>query len=166
MDKKSIIKFLKTNGKVGSTSTERYIDIYEVVKVKRLTLEQLVWFGDIHVLSAYFLNKHNEGTFIDYDDLDKETKKKIRNLTIWQGDTDKKAEDTDTDDDEVFLDRNRKPLKVGSHVLWYDPEKEARDLSRVWTVYNMCGDIVYIHTDDRYHSEAEVFPEELKIVTK
>lgn len=35
------------------------------------------------------------------------------------------------------------------------------DLKRIWTVYDMGGDIVYIADD---YGEAEVFPQELKVM--
>ena len=66
------------------------------------------------------------------------------------------------DSEEECLDKNGKPIKVDSKVIWYDPERSARDLKRVWTVWQISGDIVYI-TDDN-GGEAEVFPNELKVV--
>lgn len=67
-------------------------------------------------------------------------------------------------EDYDYTDRNGKQIKVGSKVVWYDPEKEARDLKRIWTVVEMNGDIILIHTSDMYESDAEVFADELKIV--
>lgn len=63
--------------------------------------------------------------------------------------------------DDEFVDKNGNPIQKGSKVIWYDPEKSARDLKRVWTVYDMGGDIVYIADD---YSEAEVYPNELKVI--
>lgn len=62
---------------------------------------------------------------------------------------------------EKVLDRNGKEIEIGSHVIWYDPEIEARDLNRVWTVDDYTEDIVQI--SDEY-SEAEVYPSEIEIV--
>ena len=63
--------------------------------------------------------------------------------------------------EEKVLDRNGKEIEIGSHVIWYDPEIEARDLDRVWTVDDYTDDIVQI--SDEY-SEAEVYPSEVEIV--
>lgn len=70
------------------------------------------------------------------------------------------------DEDERFFDRKGQEIKVGSKVIWYDPEKAARDLKNIWTVWKMAGDIVYIYIEQNgeYAGEAEVFPEELKVV--
>lgn len=64
-------------------------------------------------------------------------------------------------EDEEYVDKKGHPIKVGSQVIWYDPEKSARDVKRVWTVDDMRGDIVYI--SDKF-SEAEVYPQELVVV--
>lgn len=71
-----------------------------------------------------------------------------------------------SEEDFDYTDRRGKPIKVGSKVVWYDPEKSARNLKNVWTVWEMVGDIVYISIDDEngHLAEAEVFPEELKVV--
>ena len=66
-----------------------------------------------------------------------------------------------TGDEEEFLDRNGKQIYVGSKVIWYDPEEEARDLSRVYNVDDIGSDIVYISDE---FSEAEVLPQELEVV--
>ena len=63
--------------------------------------------------------------------------------------------------EEKVLDRNGKEIEIGSHVIWYDPEIDARDLDRVWTVDDYTDDIVQI--SDEY-SEAEVYPSEIEIV--
>ena len=65
------------------------------------------------------------------------------------------------EEEDIFVDKNGNRIKVGSKVIWYDPELSARDLERVWRVYDIGGDIVYIA--DNY-GEAEVFPHELKVV--
>jgi len=68
--------------------------------------------------------------------------------------------DTDNDESE-FLDRKGNHIVVGSKVIWYDPEVAARDLTRVYDVDDLEGDIVYISDD---FSEAEVLPQELEVV--
>lgn len=53
-------------------------------------------------------------------------------------------------------------LEIGDKVLWADPDDEARDLNRVWEVYAIQSEeLVCIATDQNYHSEAEVNPNEL-----
>lgn len=61
----------------------------------------------------------------------------------------------------IVKDRKGRVLKEGDSVIWYDPEEEARDLGRVYKVYEVSDEVVLIADDD---SEAEVFPEELEIV--
>ena len=52
-------------------------------------------------------------------------------------------------------------LEIGDKVLWADPDDEARDLNRVWEVYAIQSEeLVKIYTDQNYHSEAEVNPNE------
>jgi len=63
--------------------------------------------------------------------------------------------------DELFVDVNGKTINKGDRVVWYDPELRARDLSRVWDVYDMGGDIVYIADE---HGEAEVYANELEVI--
>lgn len=67
----------------------------------------------------------------------------------------------DVFEDEEYVDKKGHPIRIGSQVIWYDPEKSARDLKRVWTVDDMRGDIVYISDE---FSEAEVYPQELVVV--
>jgi hypothetical protein len=62
---------------------------------------------------------------------------------------------------EKVLDRNGKEIEIGSHVIWFDPEIDSRDLDRVWTVDDYTEDVVQI--SDEY-SEAEVYPSEIEIV--
>ena len=59
----------------------------------------------------------------------------------------------------IVFDREGNHLHIGDKVIWYDPEEEARDLSRIWTIDDVSPDIVNI--SDEY-SEAEVLPNELK----
>ncbi len=59
---------------------------------------------------------------------------------------------------ERVFDKNNVEIKVGDNVIWYDPEIEARDLSRVWTIDRITDEIVYISDD---FSESEVFANEL-----
>ena len=65
------------------------------------------------------------------------------------------------DFDEFDVDKDGQPILKGSKVIWFDPERSARDLKRIWTVYDMGGDIVCIADD---YGEAEVFPQELKVM--
>lgn len=60
-------------------------------------------------------------------------------------------------------DKNGKELHVGDIVKWYDPEVSARDLTEKWEVWYIdSNDMVCITSE--HGSEAEVYPEELKIV--
>jgi len=68
---------------------------------------------------------------------------------------------SDDDEEEEYLDRNGRKIIVGSKVIWYDPQEEYRDLTRIYDVDDLEGDIVYI--SDEY-SEVEVFPKELEVV--
>lgn len=71
------------------------------------------------------------------------------------------SDDFDEFENEEFVDKDGQPIQKGSKVIWFDPERSARDLKRIWKVYDMGGDIVYIADD---YGEAEVFPQELKVV--
>ena len=65
-----------------------------------------------------------------------------------------------------MMDRNGKPLHIGDTVIWYDPEEEARDLSVVWTVSEIRGDLnddTIILITSEYGSEAEVYSRELLV---
>lgn len=61
----------------------------------------------------------------------------------------------------IVTDRNGKEITNGSKAIWYDPDPAARDLSRVWEVYEVTEEIV--HIADEY-GEAEVLPSELEVV--
>ena len=63
--------------------------------------------------------------------------------------------------DNFFLDKNGKAIKVGEKVVWHDPLESARDLSRVWEVFAINGEVVSIADE---YSEAEVSPSEIEIV--
>ena len=56
-------------------------------------------------------------------------------------------------------------LEIGDKVLWADPDDDARDLNRVWEVYDIQSEeLVKITTGeptDEGYSEAEVNPSEL-----
>ena len=56
-------------------------------------------------------------------------------------------------------DRNGKNLKAGDLVIWHDPDKTARDLTRIWTINEIKGEIITIYD---VYSEAEVNKEELE----
>ena len=53
---------------------------------------------------------------------------------------------------------NGEKLEVGMKVIWNDPDESARDLSRVWTIDNINGEVISISDDC---SEAEVTANEL-----
>lgn len=61
----------------------------------------------------------------------------------------------------VQTDRNGKEINVGDSVRWYDPDTDARDLSRVYGVYEVRGEIVCIADE---FSEVEVYPFELELI--
>ena len=64
----------------------------------------------------------------------------------------------------MVKDRGGKQLKVGDCVLWYDPEEETRDLTRIWGIDKINGDdedSIILISDD--FSEAEVFGHELEL---
>jgi hypothetical protein len=63
----------------------------------------------------------------------------------------------------MVTDRKGKQISVGAHVIWYDPQEEFRDLTRVWQVDDVSEEIIYISDD---YSEAEVLPSELEVVEK
>lgn len=81
--KEEIKEVIKNEGEIGCTDTERYIEIFDLVKFNGMELAQLIYLGDEDVLEAYFLDNNDEGWFIDWDDLDNETQKAIENLSIW-----------------------------------------------------------------------------------
>lgn len=62
---------------------------------------------------------------------------------------------------EEMCDINGSNIEIGDSVIWHDPDKENEDLTRVYSVYDIKGDIVYILDE---HSEAEVFPHELEVI--
>ena len=59
------------------------------------------------------------------------------------------------------LDMKGRFLHGGDKVIWYDPDVKHRDLQRVWTVDSISEELITIFDE---FSEAEVFPNELKIV--
>ena len=59
-------------------------------------------------------------------------------------------------------DRKGQELFVGAQVIWHDPEEEARDLSRVWTIYRISDEIILIADE---FGEAEVYPIEVEVVS-
>lgn len=62
-------------------------------------------------------------------------------------------------------DRKGNPIFVGSWVKWYDPEEAARDLTRIFDVYDIKGDDddCFILIGDEF-GEAEVLPSELEVI--
>lgn len=81
--KRKVLSMVKHLGEVGTTETERYVEIYAEVYIDGKELAQMVYFGDTDTLSAYLLDENNEGSFIDWDDLSEEKQKEIANLSIW-----------------------------------------------------------------------------------
>lgn len=60
------------------------------------------------------------------------------------------------------FDRNNQQIFVGSHVLWYDPQEEVRDLTRAYDVDDIYDNGIILISDE--FSEAEVFENELEVV--
>lgn len=60
-----------------------------------------------------------------------------------------------------LFDRKGKRITIDSQVIWYDPQEEYRDLSRVYNVDEMDEEIVFISDE---FSEAEVPPCELEVI--
>ena len=62
------------------------------------------------------------------------------------------------------VDRNGRQLKKGDHVIWYDPDTEHQDLTRIYTIDEIRGedddDIILISDD---YSETEVWASELAL---
>jgi len=81
--KRKVLSMVKHMGEVGTTETERYVEIYAEVYIDGKELAQMVYFGDTDTLSAYLLDENDEGSFIDWDDLSEEKQKEIANLSIW-----------------------------------------------------------------------------------
>ena len=63
----------------------------------------------------------------------------------------------------MVVDKNGTRIDQGDEVQWCDPEEEALDLERIWTVNSINGNIVLISDD---YSEAEVLPSELIVCKK
>lgn len=82
-EKRKVLSMVKNMGEVGTTETERYVEIYAEVYIDGKELAQMVYFGDTDTLSAYLLGQNDEGSFIDWDDLSEEKQKEIANLSIW-----------------------------------------------------------------------------------
>lgn len=63
--------------------------------------------------------------------------------------------------EDLKLDFYGQELHIGDKVLWYDPDKDFRDLTRVYTIFDIQGDIISI--SDEY-GESEVYANELEKV--
>ena len=59
------------------------------------------------------------------------------------------------------LDIHGDELHIGDKVLWHDPDEENRDLTRVYEIFDIQGDIISI--SDEY-GESEVYANELEKV--
>ena len=62
----------------------------------------------------------------------------------------------------MVKDKSGNEICVGDKVIWYDPEKSARDTSIEWEVFSVNPEMVKISCE---YGEAEVLPEELKVIT-
>lgn len=56
-------------------------------------------------------------------------------------------------------DRCGSAIKVGDCVIWHDPDETTRDLSRIWAIDKINGEVITISDD---YSEAEVYSHELE----
>jgi hypothetical protein len=59
------------------------------------------------------------------------------------------------------LDIHGDELQIGDKVVWYDPDEEFRDLTRIYEIFDIQGDIISI--SDEY-GESEVYASELEKV--
>lgn len=59
------------------------------------------------------------------------------------------------------LDMCGRLVRIGDKAVWYDPDRSARDTERIWEVYDIRGEIVYLADD---YGEAEVYPHEIRII--
>ena len=59
------------------------------------------------------------------------------------------------------LDIHGEELHIGDKVVWHDPDEEYRDLTRVYEIFDIQGDIISI--SDEY-GESEVYANELEKV--
>ena len=59
------------------------------------------------------------------------------------------------------LDIHGEELRIGDKVVWHDPDEEYRDLTRVYEIFDIQGDIISI--SDEY-GESEVYANELEKV--
>jgi hypothetical protein len=59
------------------------------------------------------------------------------------------------------LDIHGEELHIGDKVVWHDPDEEYRDLTRVYEIFDIQGDIISI--SDEY-GESEVYASELEKV--
>ncbi|MDD6552171.1 MAG: hypothetical protein PUF37_01090 [Prevotellaceae bacterium] len=62
-----------------------------------------------------------------------------------------------------MTDKLGNDIREGDCVIWYDPEQESRDLSRIWTIDKIDGDNEdsIIHISDDF-GEAEVCRNEIE----
>lgn len=81
--KSEIIKIIINEGEAGVEADEKYIEIYDEIVDDGLELAQLVYFKKTDELLAYMLDEDGNGYWKEYDELAKETRKKIENLSIW-----------------------------------------------------------------------------------
>lgn len=60
----------------------------------------------------------------------------------------------------TMKDKNGKKLKIGDCVIWHDPDETTRDLSRIWAIDKIKGEVITISDD---YSEAEVYSNEIEL---
>jgi len=82
--KSKVLSMVKKMGEIGTTETEKYVEIYSDITYNGMELAQMIWLDDTATLQAYFIDEHNEGLFVDWDDLSEEKQKEIANLSIWE----------------------------------------------------------------------------------
>ena len=97
---------------------------------------------------------------VDIDELTEDSCSHLNNYVLVYLDTDNEPYQYDLYM-LVVTDKNGKELHDGDNVRWYDPDKSARDLTRIYQVYSVGEEIVII--GDGY-SEAETLPNELEVV--
>ena len=62
----------------------------------------------------------------------------------------------------MIKDINGRTIKVGSHVIWYDPDLSCRDTERIWEVYEIQDEYMIRIADD--YSEAKAYASELEVI--
>lgn len=63
----------------------------------------------------------------------------------------------------IVVDIDGNEIRNGATVKWYDPDEEARDLDRIYTVWQISSDGDIVRAADEF-SEIEAHPSELLVV--